>query len=40
MISVPLDKKKHERNRFDCGVEALNNRVVFLNLIKRKIKIP
>lgn len=25
MISVPLDKKKHERNRFDCGVEALNN---------------
>jgi GNAT superfamily N-acetyltransferase len=25
VISVPLDKKKHDRNRFDCGVEALNN---------------
>lgn len=25
MISVPLDKKKHKRNQFDCGVEALNN---------------
>jgi len=25
MISVPLDKKKHDRKRFDCGVKALNN---------------
>ena len=25
MISVLLDKKKHKRNLFDCGVEALNN---------------
>jgi len=25
MITAPLDKKKHERNHFDCGVEALNN---------------
>ena len=25
MISVPLDKKKHKRNLFDCGVDALNN---------------
>lgn len=25
MISVMLNKKKHNRNRFDCGVEALNN---------------
>lgn len=25
MISVRLDKKKHDRKRFDCGVEALNN---------------
>jgi len=25
MISVPLDKKRHERKRFDCGVKALNN---------------
>lgn len=25
MISVPLDKNKHHRNHFDCGVEALNN---------------
>ena len=25
MISIPLDKKKHDRNGFDCGVEALNN---------------
>lgn len=25
MITVKLDKKKHDRNRFDCGVDALNN---------------
>ncbi|NOQ35257.1 MAG: GNAT family N-acetyltransferase [Methylococcaceae bacterium] len=25
MISVPLDKKKHNRHRFDCGVDVLNN---------------
>ena len=25
MQSTPLDKKRHKRHRFDCGVEALNN---------------
>ncbi|OQK16216.1 GCN5 family acetyltransferase [Methyloprofundus sedimenti] len=25
MITVPLDKNKHDRKRFDCGVEPLNN---------------
>jgi len=25
MQSVPLDKKRHARKDFDCGVEALNN---------------
>ena len=25
MNSVPLDKSKHDRKRFDCGVDALNN---------------
>ena len=25
MISVVLDKKKHDRKYFDCGVDALNN---------------
>lgn len=25
MTSVPLDKKKHNRNHFDCGNELLNN---------------
>ena len=25
MISVSLDKKRHDRKRFDCGVNALNN---------------
>ena len=25
MISVLLNKKKHNRNRFDCGIKALNN---------------
>uniref|UniRef100_UPI0038994F5B GNAT family N-acetyltransferase n=1 Tax=Dongshaea marina TaxID=2047966 RepID=UPI0038994F5B len=25
MISVPLDKSKHDRRRFDCGVPALNS---------------
>ena len=25
MISVPLDKKRHDRKSFDCGVKALNN---------------
>lgn len=25
MISVTLDKKKHDRKHFDCGVAALNN---------------
>ena len=25
MISIPLDKKKHNRKKFDCGVIALNN---------------
>jgi len=25
MISVPLDKKRHNRKAFDCGVKALNN---------------
>lgn len=30
MITVALDAKKHNRNSFDCGVEALNN---YLKLI-------
>jgi len=25
MQTVPLDKKRHQRKRFDCGVEPLNN---------------
>ncbi len=25
MVTEPLDKRKHDRNHFDCGVEALNN---------------
>lgn len=25
MITVPLDKKNHNRKDFDCGVDALNN---------------
>ncbi|MEA3419065.1 MAG: GNAT family N-acetyltransferase [Campylobacterota bacterium] len=25
MTTVQLDKKRHERKRFDCGVDALNN---------------
>jgi len=25
MITVPLDKTKHDRKRFDCGVDPLNN---------------
>jgi len=25
MNSVPLDKSKHDRKRFDCGIGALNN---------------
>ena len=25
MQSVPLDKNRHDRNSFDCGVDALNN---------------
>lgn len=25
MITEPLDKHKHDRNHFDCGVEVLNN---------------
>ena len=25
METVILDKAKHDRNRFDCGIEALNN---------------
>jgi len=25
VITVPLDKQKHDRKRFDCGVEPLNN---------------
>ncbi|MCP4701291.1 MAG: GNAT family N-acetyltransferase [Gammaproteobacteria bacterium] len=25
MNAVPLDKKKHNRTRFDCGIAALNN---------------
>lgn len=25
MFSVLLDKDKHDRNRFDCGIESLNN---------------
>ena len=25
MITVQLDKNKHDRNHFDCGVEALNS---------------
>jgi len=25
MITVPLDKKKHDRKRFDCSVDSLNN---------------
>lgn len=30
MITVPLDKKKHKRNLFDCGVEALNNHLCLM----------
>ncbi|OAD23290.1 GCN5-related N-acetyltransferase [Candidatus Thiomargarita nelsonii] len=30
MITVQLDKKKHNRKRFDCGVEALNNYLCLL----------
>jgi len=25
MITVQLDKNKHDRNRFDCGIKTLNN---------------
>ncbi len=25
MNTVLLDKAKHDRNRFNCGIEALNN---------------
>jgi len=25
MITVPLDKNRHDRKRFDCEVKALNN---------------
>ncbi|MES9855873.1 MAG: GNAT family N-acetyltransferase [Sedimenticola sp.] len=25
MNSTPLDKSKHDRHRFDCGIDALNN---------------
>ncbi|MEA1921175.1 MAG: GNAT family N-acetyltransferase, partial [Pseudomonadota bacterium] len=25
MITVVLDKDKHDRKRFDCGIEALNS---------------
>ena len=25
MTSIPLDKKRHDRKRFDCDVKALNN---------------
>ena len=25
MFTIPLDKKKHDRKRFDCGVDPLNN---------------
>ena len=25
MQTVLLDKDKHDRNRFNCGIEALNN---------------
>ena len=25
MLTIPLDKKKHDRQRFDCGVAPLNN---------------
>jgi hypothetical protein len=25
MITVPLDKSKHDRNDFDCEIEALNS---------------
>ena len=25
MITVALDKRKHKRNQFDCGVDVLNN---------------
>ena len=25
MKTVPLDKKRHDRKRFDCGIKALNN---------------
>jgi len=25
MLTIPLDKKKHDRQRFDCGVDPLNN---------------
>jgi GNAT superfamily N-acetyltransferase len=25
MITIQLDKKKHNRNHFDCGVDVLNN---------------
>lgn len=30
MITVPLDKKKHKRNLFDCGVDALNNHLCIM----------
>ncbi len=25
MFSVALDKNKHDRKNFDCGIDALNN---------------
>ncbi|MCK5356028.1 MAG: GNAT family N-acetyltransferase [Methyloprofundus sp.] len=30
MITVALDKKKHKRNLFDCGVEALNSHLCII----------
>jgi hypothetical protein len=34
MITVQLDKKKHNRKRFDCGVEACAGRGLQPNAIK------
>ena len=30
MKTVPLNKKKHKRNLFDCGVEVLNNHLCMM----------
>lgn len=30
MFTIPLDKKKHDRKRFDCGVSSLNNYLIVM----------